>query len=149
MDRKINVLLVEDNENDSLIFQTALDDLGYDTDLNIINDSIVAYEYLSSYKVDQDNPNLRQEDIIFLDVNMPQISGIDILKLLKEHDSLKGIPVIMLSSFKNYLDLKKCYHQGANGCVTKPIQIDEYGKLLESSIRFWVHQKVSSKQTTR
>ena len=135
---EINILLVEDEKADSFLFQSALEKLNYPINLNIINNSVIAYEYLNTYKFDKGFfKDKRKEDIIFLDINMPNISGIDILNLLKSDNDLKTIPVVMLSSFESYLDIKDCYSKGANGCVSKPLKLKEYTKMLDNTIRFW------------
>ena len=76
-------------------------------------------------------------DIILLDLNMPKISGIDFLKILKNDERLKYIPTIILTTSNNQKDLLACYEIGIAGYVLKPLKYEDYVKKIESLLAYW------------
>lgn len=76
-------------------------------------------------------------DIILLDLNMPKISGIEFLKILKANDDLKHIPTIILTTSNNQKDLLECYKTGMSGYVLKPLKYEDYVKKIEKVLAYW------------
>ena len=147
MQQEINILLIEDETADSLFFRTALNKLGYKINLRIIDDGQEAFEYIDSYT--PNNKEYREEDIIFLDINLPKVSGTEVLRLIKTHHFLSQVPVVVLSSIKDYLEIKSCYSYGANSLIDKPEKIREYTEIINKSIRFWLKTNLRPTRITQ
>ncbi|WP_425236449.1 response regulator [Ulvibacterium sp.] len=76
-------------------------------------------------------------DIILLDLNMPRMSGIEFLKILKAHDTLKYLPTIILTTSENRADLLECYKIGIAGYVIKPLKYEQYQSKLQKVLAYW------------
>ncbi len=76
-------------------------------------------------------------DIILLDLNMPKISGIEFLSILKENPSLKYIPTIILTTSNNQKDLLECYKIGIAGYILKPLKYEDYVSKIEKLLAYW------------
>lgn len=76
-------------------------------------------------------------DIIFLDLNMPKINGIEFLKILKEDDVLRFLPTIMLTTSSNRKDILACYTIGVAGYIIKPLKYDDYVAKIEKALKYW------------
>jgi len=76
-------------------------------------------------------------DIILLDLNMPRMSGIEFLKILKAHDTLKYLPTVILTTSENRADLLECYKIGIAGYVIKPLKYEEYHSKLQKVLEYW------------
>lgn len=76
-------------------------------------------------------------DLILLDLNMPKISGIEFLTILKKSEHLKHIPTVILTTSDNQKDLEECYKIGVSGYVLKPLKYDDYVKKIESVLAYW------------
>lgn len=74
---------------------------------------------------------------ILLDLNMPRISGLDVLKEVNKEEALRKIPIIILSSSASDNDISACYDLGANAYVTKPVLLEEFGQLISAIDAFW------------
>lgn len=79
----------------------------------------------------------RFPDIILLDLNMPKMSGIEFLSILKNNDNLKHIPTIILTTSDNENDLNKCYKIGISGYILKPLKYEDYVKKIEIALSYW------------
>jgi CheY-like chemotaxis protein len=86
-------------------------------------------------KILEDKSNF--PDIILLDLNMPKMSGIEFLTIIKSSDEFKHIPTIILTTSDNQKDLFECYRIGISGYVLKPLKYDDYVKKIESVLNYW------------
>ena len=114
------VLHIDDDEDDHEIFATALSEVSTDIELLFINNSREALQKLLL--------SSSQPDIIFLDLNMPEMSGQELLVELKKHQQLGHIPVIILSTSSHRPTMELTKQSGATGFYTKP---DKYEELVE------------------
>lgn len=76
--------------------------------------------------------------LILLDLNMPGMDGREILQIIKTDADLKSIPVVVLTTSSNYLDVRDCYEKGANSYVTKPIELEGFVNTIASIKKFWL-----------
>jgi CheY-like chemotaxis protein len=76
-------------------------------------------------------------NIILLDLNMPEVSGIEFLTILKKNTDLKHIPVIILTTSNNPKDLIECYTIGISGYILKPLKYEDYVKKIDRAIAYW------------
>ena len=129
------ILLIEDNQEEAFIFREAIIEI--DKELNyaitIINDGEMALEFFKNTK-----DLAKQCNIIFLDLNLPKIHGIEILKFLKSNKDLRIIPVIMMSSSENPDDIKNSYNNFANSYIVKPFDFDDLISRLNLTLKFFL-----------
>src|SRR4051812_8208939 len=110
------ILLVEDDTEDQYLFTEALDCLQLNTFCKAVNNGQEAIEHLST---------LKEYEVIFLDLNMPLMNGVDCLKAIKENEGLKNIPVIVFTTSANPLELENCRNLGATTIFHKPNHFPE------------------------
>ena len=127
---KINVLLVEDNAGDIILMQDAFNQIKTPTHLSVAHDGEQALETLNSKKS-------MQPDLILLDLNLPKMDGIEVLKKIKSQENLEFIPVIIMSSSNSKSDINKAYNNHANCYITKPPHQEELLEVIKSIELFW------------
>jgi len=131
----INILLVEDNKGDIELTRESLSRGKLKNKLTVIEDGESALNYLYKRAPYAD---VERPDIVLLDLNLPKVSGRDILKALKQDDILKDIPVIILSSSQDAFDIKEAYQLHANCFVSKPVSLDSFIQVVQSIETFWI-----------
>ena len=130
-----DIFYVEDDPDYAFILQTAISEVREELTVGIVEDGRAAIEQLKIFSDNNVKPKL-----ILLDLNLPGLSGIDVLKTIKEMPNLKYVPVILFSTSDNPKDVKASYEFGANAFVTKP---DGYTNLLgcvRTMHDFWFQQ---------
>ncbi|MDB9781806.1 response regulator [Winogradskyella sp.] len=127
--RTLSVLLVEDDLIEVMKLVRATKSLLLNHQINEASNGEEALKIL------QKKDNL--PDIILLDLNMPKISGIEFLKILKLDERLKYIPTIVLTTSNNQRDLLECYKIGIAGYVLKPLKYDEYVSKIDKLLSYW------------
>ncbi len=139
----ISILLVEDNPADARLILEFFKDINIKNSIHIVHDGMEARNFLfKQCKSDMDNP-----DLIILDLNLPRISGREILKEIKEDKELKTIPVLILTTSEASEDIKECYDHYANCYLIKPVDFDEFTKIMESIKNFWFNKVELPPQT--
>jgi CheY-like chemotaxis protein len=131
----MDVLFVEDNEGDILLIEEAVEE-HQEVIPHIIKDGKEAIDYLDkkgNYSTE------RTPDLIFLDVNLPRLSGHEILKYIKRNTHLQQVPVIMFTTSSWADDYNRAYQNGANCYVTKPAGALDFIKAVSTSLNFWSH----------
>lgn len=134
MTRSMNVLLVEDNPADAKMTKRAFEQSEGKNRLNIVTDGEQALNYLnrSGQYSNSDRP-----DLILLDLNIPKLPGIELLKKIKENDDLKSIPVIILSTSSAERDIVSSYNLHANSFITKPDDLGGLVRVTKAINNFW------------
>jgi len=130
------ILLVEDNDMDLELAMEALESLNLVNDISIARDGEEALDFLYCRKAFSE----RQPEVpvvILLDIKMPKITGIEVLKVIKEDSQLKKIPVVMLTSSKEEKDVELCYELGVNAFVVKPVDFDQFNQAIKEIGLFW------------
>ncbi|BAY14591.1 response regulator receiver protein [Nostoc sp. HK-01] len=130
----IEVLLVEDNPGDAELTRIALQDSKISINLNIVEDGVEAMAFLRK----QDNYAKKPHpDIVLLDLNLPRKDGREVLAEIKSDDNLKRIPVVVLTTSQSEEDILKAYNLAANCYITKPVDFDQFVKIVQSIENFW------------
>ena len=129
MEKILKVLLVEDNLIEIMKMKRTISLLKLKHTIHEAKNGEEALQFL------EDKANI--PDIILLDLNMPKISGIEFLKILKANDDLKHIPTIILTTSNNQKDLLECYRTGMSGYVLKPLKYEDYVKKIETVLAYW------------
>lgn len=125
----MNILLIEDDTIEVMKLQRTLSKLQMKHNLIEANNGEEALKHLNSAKV--------LPDIILLDLNMPRMSGIEFLSILKEDDTFKYLPTIVLTTSQNRADLLECYRIGIAGYVIKPLKYEDYQNKLQRVLEYW------------
>ena len=134
--RPNRILLVEDNPADVRLFREAFKDAGELHELHTACDGQDALDFLHRRHEHAHKP---RPDLILLDINLPKLSGHDVLKEVKNEQDLMRIPVLMLSNSDCMTDIRKAYDHHANGYIKKPSDLNEYFALVSQVRRFWFH----------
>ncbi len=131
----INVLLIEDNPGDIRLIQESLKENKFFAELTVISNGEEAINYL---KKNGSNSGDSSPDIILLDLNLPKKDGREILYEIKNDDALKSIPVVVLTSSSAEEDISKSYQNYANCFISKPVDLDNFIKVIKSIENFWL-----------
>jgi two-component system response regulator len=131
----IEILLVEDNPGDARLAKEALRECNIKTNLYIVDDGENALDFL--YKRN-DYHSAPRPDLILLDLNLPKISGHQVLTEIKSENSLRKIPVVVLSISRSEKDIEESYNLNANCYVTKPLDLDEFIQVFGMIQNFWL-----------
>lgn len=134
MGQQIEILLVEDNPADVRLTIEALKEGKIKNNLHVAEDGEEALDFL--YKRNQFENAIRP-DVILLDLNLPKVHGREVLKTIKEDDSLKRIPVVVLTTSKAEEDILKSYDLHANCYVTKPLDLPQFIDVVKTIEDFW------------
>ena len=132
------VILAEDNLADVELTKLAFQELDYP--LEVVH--VIDGQELLSYVQNVQNDTLQDIVLILLDLNMPRLGGVDVLKNFYKDETFKKLPVIVFSSSAHETDVKTCYDFGANAYVCKPIDINDFNKTIRSIAQFWVDVNV-------
>jgi CheY-like chemotaxis protein len=130
----IEVLLVEDNPGDAQLTRIALEDSKISVHLNVVEDGVEAMAFLRK----QDKyAKVPHPDIVLLDLNLPKKDGREVLAEIKGDENLKRIPVVVLTTSQAEEDILKAYNLAANCYITKPVDFDQFVKIIRSIENFW------------
>lgn len=124
------IIIAEDNIADLELMKIAIKDTGLAFDIHHVIDGHELIQLVNS-------TNLNNVDLILLDLNMPRMGGIEVLKHFYKNEQLRMIPVIVFTSSSHQSDVETCYDYGANAYVCKPIDMGEYYKAISSIVNFW------------
>lgn len=133
--RPIEILLVEDNPGDIRLTQEAFRDGKVANNMSVVTDGDEAMTFLRHEGEYAEAP---RPDIILLDLNLPKKDGREVLAELKQDPNLRRIPVIVLTTSKAEQDILNSYDMHANCYITKPIDLEEFIKLVEGIGGFWL-----------
>jgi chemotaxis family two-component system response regulator Rcp1 len=131
----IQVLLVEDSPGDARLTQEAFRAAANTMRLHIVADGVEAMAFLRREGIHADAP---RPDLILLDLNLPKMDGRQVLAQVKEDDSLKLIPTVILTTSSSGEDILKSYELQANCYLSKPVQLDAFDELVRSINDFWL-----------
>jgi CheY-like chemotaxis protein len=134
-EKPIEILLVEDNPADVRLTQEALKEGKVRNILHVARDGIEAIEFLR--RVGK-HVNATRPDLILLDLNLPRKDGREVLADIKADPELKSIPVVVLTTSSAEADIFKIYKLHANCYITKPVDLDQFVKVVKSIDDFWL-----------
>lgn len=132
--RHIKILLIEDNYGDIRLTEESIKGSKIINSLQVFEDGIEALAYLRNQGKLKDEP---LPDLIILDLNLPKKDGHEVLAEIKEDKSFKHIPVIIFTTSKAEMDIIKSYELHANCYITKPIDMDQFFKIMKKIESFW------------
>ena len=130
-------MLVEDDDNDVRITQRALKKGRLDNKISIARDGQEALDYLNHRPPFDDIEQFPDPGLILLDINLPKINGIDVLRAIKGDIRLRRIPVLMLTTSTRREDVAAAYAHGANGFICKPIEFARFVRAITDLNEYW------------
>jgi two-component system, chemotaxis family, response regulator Rcp1 len=133
--KPIELLLVEDSEPDVRLTVEALREAKVKNRLWVVEDGVEALDFLRRQGRHADVP---RPDLILLDLNLPRKDGRQVLKEIKTDDSLKRIPVVVLTTSKSEEDVLRAYDLHANCYITKPVDFNRFMEVVKSIEDFWL-----------
>ncbi|OEU55729.1 MAG: response regulator [Desulfuromonadales bacterium C00003096] len=133
--KPIEILLVEDNPGDVRLTQEVLRDGKMNNNLYVAKDGVDAVTFLRREGAYTDAP---VPDMILLDLNLPKKDGREVLAEIKADPLLKRIPVVVLTTSKAEQDIHKAYDLHANCYITKPVDLDQFIRVVTSIENFWL-----------
>lgn len=132
--RLVEILLIEDNPGDVRLTKEAFKEGKLINNLHVVEDGIEALAYLRKQGKFKNEP---QPDLILLDLNLPKKDGRELLAEIKEDQHFKHIPVVILTTSRAEADIIESYESHANCYITKPVDMNQFIKIVKSIEFFW------------
>lgn len=138
------ILLVEDNPDDVTLTLHAFGKHGFDSKIVVARDGAQALDMIFP----ADGAEALRPMIILLDINLPKIGGLDVLRRLQAEPATRGIPVIMLSTSSEEQDIAQAYDIGANSYIRKPVMFDDFVEVAKTLGTYWLRLNQPTPHTT-
>jgi two-component system response regulator len=136
--RETEVLLVEDNPSDLELALHALERGHLANRVEVARDGAEALDLLFCRGAHADRGEAELPKVVLLDVKLPLVDGIEVLREIKANARTKHIPVVMLTSSAEDHDLAACYAHGANSYIVKPVDIDQFFRAVQQLGMYWL-----------
>jgi len=135
----VEVLLVEDNSNDAELTIGELKKHHFANQLYHVKDGEEALDFIfaTGQYASQRSPHVLPK-LILLDIQMPKVNGIEVLKELKSNEQTKAIPVVILTSSKEDPDIQQCYQLGVNSYIVKPVNFEGFADAIKNLGFYWL-----------
>ena len=138
METRKTVLLVEDSRQDELLMLRALSLHGLREDVVVCRDGAEALDWIFARGRFSTRDASVLPDVVFLDLKLPKIDGIEVLSVIRHHPPTRYLPVVILTTSREESDVAKSYAGGANSFVQKPISYDEFSELIKRLGVYWL-----------
>ena len=132
------ILLVEDDPNDVFLIQRAFRKANLANPIQVMNDGEAAVQYLSGQEPYADRDRYPLPILMLLDLKLPRRSGLEVLEWLKQQPKLKRLPVVVLTSSREHIDLNRAYDLGANSYLVKPVAFDSLLNMVQTLNQYWL-----------
>jgi len=138
------ILLVEDNPDDELLTLMAFKDNNITNEVVVAHDGAEALEYLFGNGNDVQPEQNYLPQVILLDLNLPKINGLEVLQQIRSNPITRLLPVVILTSSKEEVDIIKSYRLGANSYVRKPVDFEQFSEAIKQLGLYWLSINESS-----
>ena len=138
MNYEIEIRLVEDKDSDAEMTIRALKKNNLANKLHHVKDGAEAMDFIFAQGKYSDRKVENGPKVIVLDLKMPKVNGIEVLRKIKGDERTKKIPVVVLTSSKEDPDMQSCYDLGVNSYVVKPVEFDEFHKVISDLGLYWM-----------
>lgn len=132
-DETNRILLVEDNDDHAELITRALEDHGINGEIIRARDGEAALDVLFSEGAEERRPH-----VIFLDLRLPRVDGLEVLRRIKNEPRLKSVPVVVLTTSSADRDLASAYDSHVNAYVVKPVDYESLEKMIQDTSTFWL-----------
>jgi CheY-like chemotaxis protein len=133
-----SILLIEDDSNDILFMQRAFARAKIQNSIYIVKDGDAAVSYLSGQGEYANRDTYPLPALILLDLKLPRRSGIEVLEWIRQQPHIRRIPVVVLTSSRESIDLERAYDLGVNSYLVKPVQLEALSKMVEAIDIYWL-----------
>jgi DNA-binding response OmpR family regulator len=137
MDKKI-ILLVEDNPDDEILTLRAFEKSNILNEVVVVRDGAEALDYLGATGVHEGRNKSEMPQIVLLDLNLPKISGLDVLREIRANEETRLLPVVILTSSDEERDMVESYKLGANSYVRKPVDFRQFSDAVQQLELYWL-----------
>jgi len=134
----VEILIVEDNPTDAELMIRALKKHNLANDLFIAEDGQQALDFIYCKGEFESRHPVKPIKVIFLDLKLPKVNGLEVLKEIKSNPETKKLPVVIITSSKEDPDIKAAYDLGANSYVVKPVDFNDFIKAMQHLGLFWL-----------
>ena len=134
----VDILLVEDNRHDAELTMRALTKSDVRNTLHWVQDGVEALEFIRCTGAYTGRDSNQHPKLILLDLKMPRLNGLDVVRELKSNDRTRPIPVVVMTSSNQSRDITDSYRLGVNGYVTKPIQFADLAAAVSQIATYWL-----------
>jgi CheY-like chemotaxis protein len=141
--KPLEILLIEDNEDHAEIVMRSLRSHRVANNLHVVEDGEAALDYLHKRGAYSDPKKNPRPDVILLDLALPKVDGWEVLKHIKQTDSLLRIPVVVLTSSENEHDIARAYDCHANSYLVKPVDFTKFTDLMRDLGFYWLGWNVN------
>jgi CheY-like chemotaxis protein len=142
----LTILHVEDDPNDVLLIARAFRKAEIPAQIQVVNDGEQAVHYLSGTNSFARREQFPVPAVVLLDLKLPRKSGIEVLEWLRAQPGLKRLPVVMLTSSRQPVDINRAYELGVNAYLVKPVNFDALIEMLKTVDSFWL--RLNERPTT-
>lgn len=133
-----DILIIEDNQSDADLILRSLQKIPFSPQYLHVQDGEEALDYLFSGQNNKEHPLRGFPKLIFLDLKMPKLNGLEVLRQIKADPQSKFIPVVILSSSNQEKDILASFESGANSYVVKPMAYNDFTKVIQDSVNYWL-----------
>ncbi len=134
----VDILLVEDREEDAEMAMIALHDHRLSNRIKWVKDGQEALDYLYGMGEYKDVDTTTRPKVVLLDLKMPKVDGLEVLRQIRSADKTKTMPVVVLTTSKEDKDVETAYELGANSYIVKPVDFDQFTKSIREIGMYWV-----------
>ena len=135
---EVEILLVEDNMNDAELIIEALREVNLANHLVHLQDGEEALEFIFAKGAYAEREIKKVPRVILLDIKMPKVDGIEVLRQIRANPDTKLIPIVIMTSSKEEQDIIKSYQLGVNSFVVKPVEFNDFAKAVSELGLYWV-----------
>ena len=136
--QRVEILLVEDSPYDAEMTQRALGKFNFGNRLHWVKDGEEALEFIFCRGRYAGRDPARPPKLVLLDLKMPKVNGIEVLRQVKDHGQLSAIPVVVMTSSNEERDVVESYRLGANSYIVKPVEFGAFAEVVSSIGLYWV-----------
>jgi two-component system response regulator len=130
--RNHSILLVEDNADDEVLTLRALEQHKLANVVDVVHDGAEALDFLHG------DPGLRLPELVLLDLKLPKVDGLEVLRRIRAEERTRLLPVVVLTASAEESDLMESYHGGANSYVRKPVDFEEFSDAVRQLGLYWL-----------
>jgi len=137
-DKPIEILLVEDNPNDVKLALHALKKNNIANRIEVVRDGAEALEFIFATGAYADRQNAENPRVILLDLKLPKVDGLEVLRQIKSDPRTRAIPVVVLTSSREESDIVESYNLGVNSYIVKPVDFEQFTEAVHTLGLYWL-----------
>lgn len=131
---RCRLMVVEDNPADVELIRVAVESVGFPLDLEVVDDGQKALTILNRSGGSEKDPSI---DLLMLDLNLPRMNGKEVLRRVRQNQAVPRMPIFVLSASDDREEIAQCYEIGATAYMTKPVDLNEFDRLVRDLFAFW------------